>query len=103
MHSMLRPIKTKDTEGFAFWCPACAGIDPSQGLHVFITKHPDLDLAWDFDGEASFEPSLCYESGIYCHLHLTDGKLRYYPDSTAYAGQVLDMVPIPNGNHQERD
>ncbi len=103
MNPFLRPIKTEDTEGYQFWCPACASIDPKFGLHVFTTKHPDPDLAWSFDGNASFEPSLAYENEPYCHLHLTDGKLRYYPDSTACAGQVLDMVPIPDGEHSERE
>ena len=28
MNPFLRPIKTEDTEGYQFWCPACASIDP---------------------------------------------------------------------------
>ena len=104
MHPLLLHIKTDDAEGYAFWCPACAQIDEKHGLHVFTIKDPggDPDKKWSFDGNASFEPSLTYKSAPYCHLHLTGGKLRYYSDSTALAGQTVDMVPIPPGRHEER-
>lgn len=104
MNPNLRFFKTKCVEGYQFWCPACAAIDLKFGLHVFTTKHPDTDLAWDFDGDASFNPSLAYENEPYCHLHLTGGQLRYYPDSHhSMAGRIIEMVPIPENASQERE
>ena len=92
------------TWGYAFWCPGCAAIDPAHGLHIFIVDDEDPDYSWEFDGEASFEPSLAFETSPKCHLHLTQGVLRYYPDCEhSLAGQNVDMVPIPPGDHEERD
>ncbi len=106
MHSFLTPLEDNAGRivGYSFWCPGCATIDRRHGLHVFTVKDADGDpeQEWTFDGNASFEPSLAYETAPYCHLHLTDGRLRYYPDSTALAGQTVDMVPIPVGKHRER-
>ena len=55
--------------GYAFWCPGCASIDLRHGLHVFTVKDVDgnPEQEWHFDGEASFEPSLAYETAPYCH------------------------------------
>jgi hypothetical protein len=98
MHPHLRHFKTKRIEGYQFWCPAC------NSIHVFTTRHPDPDLTWDFDGNASFEPSLSYELSPRCHAHLTDGKLRFYPDCEhVLAGQTVDMVPIPDDAGDERE
>lgn len=105
IHPFLRPQHDEDEEvvAYSFWCPACASIDPVYGLHVFTVKDEDPDQTWSFDGEASFEPSLAYEDEPYCHLHLTAGVLRYYPDSRhAWAGQSVPMVPIPDDAGDER-
>jgi len=107
MHPFLRPVKGKDGEvtGYAFWCPGCASLHSRHGLHVFTVKDADGDpeQEWSFDGEASFEPSLAYEDEPYCHLHLTQGMIRYYPDSkNALAGQVVPMEPIPARAKKER-
>ena len=107
MHPHLTPLEDDAGEivAYSFWCPGCATIDRRHGLHVFTIRDEDgdKDHEWSFDGEASFEPSLAYENEPYCHLHLTDGKLRYYPDSRhALAGQVVDMVPAPE-DAEERD
>jgi hypothetical protein len=106
MHPFLKPHNKGGNQGFAFWCPACAAIGPEFGIHVFTVKSADgdADQEWTFDGEASFEPSLAYENEPYCHLHLTNGELRYYADSRhAMAGQVVPMVAMPAGRHPERD
>jgi len=107
MHPFLRPVKGKDGEvtGYAFWCPGCASLHSRHGLHVFTVKDAegDPEQEWSFDGEASFEPSLAYEDEPYCHLHLTQGMIRYYPDSkNALAGQVVPMEPIPARAKKER-
>jgi hypothetical protein len=107
MHAFLRSIHGKDGKatGYAFWCPGCASLDPRYGLHVFTVKDQDGDSEqeWSFDGEASFEPSLAYESDPYCHLHLTDGMIRYYSDCKhAMAGQVVPLGPIQAGAKKER-
>jgi hypothetical protein len=107
MHEFLRAIRRQDEEivGYAFWCPGCALLDSSNGLHVFTVKDVDSDPVqeWTFDGVASFEPSLAYESDPYCHLHLTEGVIRYYPDSShALAGKNVPMEAIPEGAIEER-
>jgi hypothetical protein len=108
VHPLIEQLTDDDGEtvAYQFWCPACATIDRKHGLHVFTVKDADgdPDQEWSFDGEASFEPSLAYENEPYCHLHLTAGKLRYYPDChNSMAGQVAEMVPIPDGEHEERE
>lgn len=107
MHPLLSPLPHEGTmvTGYAFWCPGCASINSAHGLHVFIVRDADgnSDQEWTFDGDSSFEPSLAYESAPECHLHLTDGQIRYYPDCEHFlAGQIVEMVPIPNGEHEER-
>ena len=66
MHPFLKPIYSEHGEvsGYAFWCPGCAAIDPRHGLHVFTVKSEDgdPDQEWSFDSNASFEPSLTYET-----------------------------------------
>jgi hypothetical protein len=108
MHPYLDPVTDDDGQisGWAFWCPGCATIDRRHGLHVFTVKDADgdPDQEWSFDGNASFEPSLAYERSPGCHLHLTDGKLRYYPDCEhGLAGRVVDLPEIPPGRHRERN
>ena len=105
MHPFLRPqFEDGETIGFEFWCPGCASIDPTHGLHVFTVLSEDEDGAWEYDGGASFEPSLAYESVPECHLHLTDGVLHFYPDCAhKLAGTNVPMVPIPPGDHEERE
>ena len=107
MHSFLTPLEDQAGQivAYSFWCPACAIIDRRHGLHVFTVKDADGDpeQEWSFDGEASFEPSLAYENEPYCHLHLTGGIIRYYPDSRhAMAGQSVPMVPAPD-DAEERE
>jgi hypothetical protein len=108
MHPHLEQLTDDDGKvvAYQFWCPGCALIDERHGLHVFTVKDADGDPEQElsFDGNASFEPSLAYERSPGCHLHLTDGKLRYYPDCQhALAGQIVEMVPVPDGEHEERD
>jgi len=63
----------------------------------------DPEQEWTFDGVASFEPSLAYESDPYCHLHLTEGVIRYYPDSKhALAGKNVPIEAIPEQATEER-
>ena len=105
MHPCLRPLENDFGEivAYEFWCPACAAIDARHGLHVFTVKDEDgdKDQEWSFDGEATFEPSLAYENEPYCHLHLTGGIIRYYPDCHhSMAGQSVPMVPVPDDGEE---
>ena len=107
MHPFLRPLLGENgrNTGYAFWCPGCASIDRRHGLHVFTTHDEggDPEQEWSFDGNASFEPSLAYEEEPYCHLHLTEGMIRYYPDSKhALAGHIVPLGPIPSEAKRER-
>jgi hypothetical protein len=107
MHAFLRPIHGADHEitGYAFWYPGCATVDPCHGLHVFTVKAEsgDAEQEWSFDGHDSFEPSLAYETDPNCHLHLTQGMIRYYPDcSHALAGEVAPLGQIPPDGKLER-
>ena len=107
MHPFLQPLEDDAGEivAYEFWCPGCATIDRKHGLHVFTVMDPDgdKDQEWSFDGEASFEPSLAYENEPYCHLHLTGGMIRYYPDCRhSMAGQSVPMVPAPD-DAEERE
>jgi hypothetical protein len=107
MNAFLRPIYGEGEEitGYEFWCPGCASIDRRYGLHVFTVKDEDRDpeQEWSFDGNESFEPSLAYETDPYCHLHLTAGMVRYYPDSSHHmAGQVVPLKAIPTDAEEER-
>jgi len=100
MHPYLQPLEDDAGEivAYEFWCPGCASIDPRHGLHVFTVNDEggNKDQEWSFDGEASFEPSLAYENEPYCHLHLTGGIIRYYPDCRhSMAGQSVPMMPTP--------
>jgi hypothetical protein len=108
MHSHLEELVNDEGEivAYQFWCPACALINEKHGLHVFTVKSPDGDpeQEWSFDGNASFEPSLSYENSPRCHAHLRAGKLHFYDDCEhPLAGQVVEMVPVPNGEHEERE
>jgi len=106
LHPYLLEQREEDAVvGYAFWCPGCASVDPKHGLHVFtVSSDAGEDEEWSFDGVSTFEPSLAYELDPACHLHLTQGWLRYYPDcSHPLAGQVVAMVPVPAGDHEERD
>lgn len=75
--------------GWAFWCPGC------ECLHA-------VNKSWTFNGDVvkpTIKPSVLSTFGINparCHLFVEEGRLRFLSDSThQYAGQTIDMVPIP--------
>ena len=91
----MHPYLQEDDDGISFWCPGCASLDPNEGMHFFRLVSDDIDQRWEFDGNSSFEPSLAYEKPQ-CHLHLTAGEIRYYPDCEhELAGKTIPLGPIP--------
>lgn len=80
--------------GFAFWCQPCGA------THRVAT---DGQSAWSFNGDVNtptFSPSIkvTQPKGDFtriCHCWVTDGLIRYEPDSThELAGQTVEMSPI---------
>jgi hypothetical protein len=71
---------------YIFWC---AGCECAHGI----------DSTWSFNGDLvrpTITPSVLSQGEVRCHSFVTDGKIRYLPDSEhALAGQTVDMVRPP--------
>lgn len=83
-----------------FWCPGC------RHCHSYLTEATDRPN-WTFNGDLdrpTFSPSLRVytthpETRVettLCHLHVTDGELRYCGDCVHdHNGKVVPMCDIP--------
>lgn len=64
-----------------FLCPCgCGNRIPIHLEHPDREEHPRFPR-WKYTAGPSLEPSVRWTGGCLAHFHITQGKVRFYPDS----------------------
>jgi hypothetical protein len=91
--------------GILFYCPGCGyphNVVPKDESvlpphapesHQGYRSPNGPRWVWNGDKESpTFTPSILCQADERCHSYVTDGKIRYLPDSThALSGQTIDI------------
>lgn len=99
MGKLSRKLRSAEGGRVMFWCPGC------DGAHM-VRVEGEGRPRWRFNGnqeQPTFSPSILVtyngaDAGVddapsaVCHSFVTDGKIRFLPDSThALAGKTVDL------------
>ena len=82
------------------WCPGC---DMLHGPNVVVLNGPGAVWVWNGSTEKpTLSPSVLVHSdgrdgSKKCHSYITEGQWHFLSDCHhALAGQIVDMVPLPD-------